>query len=336
MNNVIIVPKKKLPTSYLERQIFIDGYFQGHQPVILSEDNDNLKIYLQTPKARDFYIEDLSNGLKWWDSNITLMDIPFSFKMGQHGLITLLDSWSLLSWSRWLSSPANTQHKEIILLHLDDHQDLMSPKVGFNNGLYYDFITNKQINFNDQNSVINSILSGSIGIGSMITPLVYMVNKIHIFHWKQTINKQLKHGGYRLSKKFITEPILCDSTSRISIELLKENDINITNNSSYFLSSSIEEIIEKLPKNIPIFLHVDMDFFNNRYNGSSNWEENFDKHDPGIEEQQVIMRKFFETLSAYDLISRITNTAIAISPGFYPVEYWKLGMDSLIKEAIQH
>jgi hypothetical protein len=77
-------------------------------------------------------------------------------------------------------------------------------------------------------------------------------------------------------------------------------------------------------------VHIDLDFFNNRYNWNSDWHEQPDRHDPSTER---ILDRIGDVVEALlPLRSRIVDIAIGISPGFFPAEFWQPAYDELIRE----
>jgi hypothetical protein len=68
----------------------------------------------------------------------------------------------------------------------------------------------------------------------------------------------------------------------------------------------------------PILLHVDMDYFNNRYDGDGDWRERTAILDPGPDEVLAQVDRLTSTLREANLVSRIEDAVIAFSPGFFP------------------
>lgn len=80
----------------------------------------------------------------------------------------------------------------------------------------------------------------------------------------------------------------------------------------------------------PCLLHIDMDYFNNRYNASTSWMENKDRHDPPFDRQKILMDALFEGLKSILKLTEVCYVMIGISPSFYPVEYWRDGLRYLV------
>src|SRR5205823_4355086 len=100
-------------------------------------------------------------------------------------------------------------------------------------------------------------------------------------------------------------------------------DASLTNIAgTYRLTSRLDYWLAELP-DAPVLLHVDMDYFNNRYNGDSDWSERRSCHDPGLAEIVGRIDDLFDALSRYRVDSRIENVTVALSPGFFPAELWE-------------
>ena len=79
----------------------------------------------------------------------------------------------------------------------------------------------------------------------------------------------------------------------------------------------------------PILVHIDMDYFNNRYDGDSDWEI----RDPGFNASSTEIRAKIDELAsalcAPHIAPRIEDIVIAYSPGFFPAEYWQQANEQL-------
>jgi hypothetical protein len=87
-----------------------------------------------------------------------------------------------------------------------------------------------------------------------------------------------------------------------------------------------------------ILLHFDMDYFNNRYNASSDWMH-MSGFDPNLELQfqhiECIVKNLRKILEKNSLV----YVLIGLSPSFYPVEFWHDALGyltySLLKIGVQ-
>lgn len=83
--------------------------------------------------------------------------------------------------------------------------------------------------------------------------------------------------------------------------------------SSYLVSRDAQQMVANLPDAAPIVVHIDLDYFNNRFNGDSDYMTNENRHDPPISE---VKRMADDLLAALSTVScRIVSVAVGISPG---------------------
>ena len=83
---------------------------------------------------------------------------------------------------------------------------------------------------------------------------------------------------------------------------------------------------------LPCLLHIDMDYFNNRYNASTSWKENQDRHDPAFSQQKFAMDNMIASIENLCKNVEIRYVLIGISPSFYPSEFWEDGLNYSINE----
>lgn len=98
---------------------------------------------------------------------------------------------------------------------------------------------------------------------------------------------------------------------------------------SYTLTSSLNNWLDDLPKESVLLLHVDGDYFNNRYDGDSDWQTHALIHDPPEKQVQRSINEFCDALQSLD--GRINDMTVALSPGFFPAEYWQGTVDAILR-----
>jgi hypothetical protein len=72
----------------------------------------------------------------------------------------------------------------------------------------------------------------------------------------------------------------------------------------------------------PILLHIDMDYFNNRYDGDSDWQLHAPRHDPSEDRVVEMVDELFDAVAMTGANDRVEDVAVGISPGFFPGELW--------------
>lgn len=316
------VRKSSLPESETERQCLVEEYFPEHLPTV-TDKGDHFEIRLERPSSPyGSYMLDseIYEKLEWWKPETRIRDIPVEKKFLNRGIFAMEDQWSPLSWSMYFQKRGFIL-EELILLHVDDHKDMMSPRIGKNSeGQYLDFITKNYFSLLDPESVTSAILSGALGKGSILSPLIWQVEKIHVRH----LTVRPDPYAYSLERVYIPDAILGDSLLRISLEQkeIEESD-SLLNTSNYIATSNIDTWPNHLPDGVPIFLHIDMDFFNNRFDGNSAWQETGRCHDTSLEMQLNLVKKIFDVLKDKNLERRIADVSLCLSPSFFPAEFWQ-------------
>jgi len=314
-----------LPSHEVERLEFLSSYFTERE--INCQLIDGFwSIHLSWPQDPLFYIDNLlEKNIKKWDSNLKINQIPKAYKRGANYLEALNDNWSLYGWSHWIQNFQDGLFPEkLTIIHLDDHDDLMSPKTFLREGKLYDMFANKIISIKDPQSIKAAILSGAIGIGEFIVPLLWELPCVEIRHlcqkeqsWKQ-YSLDLQPYKDKLWYKLDRVGVIY---SLYSQQMQKH----------VYTKSSDPSLVLYGIDDSPILLHIDLDYFNNRYDGSSDWKEKNIGLDPTCSEIIFKMQSFFQLLRENSLLSRIAYTTIGISPGFFLLEYWLKSLE-LIRE----
>ena len=169
------------------------------------------------------YIDpNILKGLSWWSTSLTNSDVPFAVRQDRGFPLALCDCWTLLAWSRWLRSRAarkNILPNELVLVHVDDHDDLMSPRIVRQEMSWVDEITRQEFSLINPTSVSSAIESGAVGIGSFIVPLLCQVPLVHIRHLCATGYSTSRQGFYRLEQEDVRDALLAPGAIRQSVKL---------------------------------------------------------------------------------------------------------------------
>jgi hypothetical protein len=297
-------------------------YFAERIPTSVLDRDGSWRVSLGVPPTADFYIDpQLDQGLSWWGCSVT--DIPFSYQMMQGVFVSLSDAWTLLSASRWLgrqdSSPAH-----LTIIHLDDHDDLMCPRLAANDDLFADLLTGHSVDLRKPTSVEAAINSGAIGMGSFLVPLLHTLPFVDIRHLCDTNYARKRTGRYWLVRTHERDKVIAPQVRRPSVRLDPIADPMAVPDrvaGTYQVRNDEIALLADLEEG-PILLHIDLDFFNNRFDGDSDWRGDAHRHDPSGDE---VMRRLDRVLDALaPLRHRIVDVTIGISPGFFPAELWQL------------
>jgi hypothetical protein len=321
-NKIIMVDKNLLPANEEIGMDVIFDYFPDHEIEITETPTH---YHLELNRSDFLYCENVEKGLR--DFGIDKNEVRYFHILGQKSFFCLLESWIPFGWSKFITETQYLPEK-LSLIHLDDHTDLMSPKISITNNRWTDMLTRKSVSFSEPDSIRMAIESGAITVGSMMTPLIHHIRNVDVFHLMQNVDTVVQC----LEKDKHPDTLIDPSQKRISINFL-ENSYNKSMKSNIYLKTShLSEIIKNIKPEAEIFLHIDMDYFNNRYNGSTDWANYSLKYNLSLDEQKIVMRIFCQKILDAGLVSRIKHVSIGVSPSFYPAEFWKEGTIFLLSE----
>lgn len=312
----------KKPTGNID---VIFYHFSNHEIEII-EQNSYYQLILN--RKSFLYCEDFVQGLKLL--GINEKDVLRYYNLGVQNIFSLLESWIPYGWSHFFAN-RNSIPKKLTIIHLDDHSDLMSPFIYVEDinkkKNWKDIFTGCSINILNPESIKKAVESGAITLGSILTVLVFAVENINILHLKQNTRTILRY----IKKDIESDPLIVPKQHRMSVKLLKSPAMNTVQYGKYIRSSDINELIRNVPCDSDIFLHIDMDFFNNRYNGSTDWNME-GSHDPDINQQKGVINSICNEIMKSSLINKILHVSIGLSPSFYPTEYWCNGLTTVLNE----
>jgi len=254
------------------------------------------------------------------------------------GLISLDDAWTLFAWSHWLKDRYERQNPplEVAIIHVDDHRDMMSPRIAWDGTCWYDLLTGRSFTIFDPESVQAGILSGAIGVGSFFAPFVHELPSVLVRHLSLSAGWVEDSREWWLLRETNEDTIIRPGLLRpeIGMTLMGPNSPEHGDDrvaGRYRFTRTYERCFSDLP-NCPILLHIDLDYFNNRYDRDSDWREKPGRHDPGEEEILAKVDELFAALNQFGVAQRIENITVALSPGFFPAEFWR----STVERVEQH
>jgi hypothetical protein len=317
------VARSLLPENEEARYDRLFDYF-GSRLQSCSLHDDGWLLTLGWPKDAARYKDpNILKGLSWWSPKMTIGEVPFAVRQEVGFQLALNDCWSLLAWSRWLAGRAAKDDlpTDLVLLHVDDHDDLMSPLIVNQSQRWVDAITKKEFSLLKPGTVSSAIESGAVGVGSFIAPLLHQVPRVHIRHLCVTGYITSRRGAYSVDIGERLDDLLATGASRQSLKLTSASPERAVAGHSYHVASNPSDWLVALP-NAPVLLHIDLDFFNNRFNGDSDWRNRPDRHDPVLPDILASVDAVFASLSAERVLQKVVDMTVAISPRFFPAEFW--------------
>lgn len=326
----VTVARDLLPEEGGERARFLKRYF-CELAVSSREAPEGWSITIGRPDRDDFYIDpELARGLEWWTEKYGRVDIagiPYAVHRRPGMQLSLNDSWTIYSWSRWLKESLTSGRKpeSLTLLHLDDHDDLMPPRVLIEGDALLDPITGLAIDLWKPESVESAVRSGAIGIGSFMSPLLHLFPNVHVRHLCSTEYAKDRQGPHVVRPVRVIDELLAPGSVRPALEIMPVGDApgaaSLGDGHPYDVTDDLESWLKDLPDG-SVLIHVDMDYFNNRFNGDSDWVDFGPKYDPPLSDVLQRIDKVFDALAGEGVAERVVDFAVALSPGFFPADLW--------------
>jgi hypothetical protein len=307
-----------LPLDENERHARLRDYFCD-KDAVASPGRDGWDLKLTWPSGVERHIDaKLDLGLDWWDKGLKREDMALARRRSPKLLRCLYDSWTLASWCEWLKRRGGINTlSSLVLLHVDDHRDLGSPRIKRDGDAWRDLITGRPVSISKPDTVIQAIDSGAIGMGSFMTLFLEAVRLAEVRHLCQPPKVMVTRDFViRIGDSF--DDLLQPGASRPLTTLEPSSG---TGAGHYRLTPHIEDWLEGIEGG-PLLLHIDMDYFNNRYDGDSDWCVRPVHHDPPTEEIFARIEELSQSLRRRGLIEAIEDVVFAFSPGFFPAELW--------------
>jgi len=327
----ISVDRELLPENEHDRNEFLKKYF-CELTVSAKEAPKGWVLSLGRPTSTEFYIDPgIVSGLDWWSKNYGKVDvagIPFAHHRRPGMQLSLNDSWTIYSWSRWLKQSITHDMKSqaITLLHVDDHDDLMTPRIVNGGEAWVDSISGLALDLWLPETVASAVRSGAIGIGSFMSPLLHLFPSVNVRHLCSTEYSKDRQGAYSVRTLQKTDELLAPGGLRPALKLERvdnasDSSLDGGQGHPYIVTDDLIRWVADLPEG-PILIHIDMDYFNNRFNGDSNWVDDGPKYDPPLKDVLRRIDQLFYSLESEGVAERVIDFAVALSPGFFPTDLW--------------
>ena len=312
------IPLDRLPEQPGARHGALRDYFCDKDAEAV-RDGDFWDLRLDWPGGEERHVDPaLDEGLRLW-RGIGRDEMALAQRRSGRVLRALYDTWTLHSWSEWFARARHPQDAPLTILHVDDHRDLAAPRLFRRAGGLVDPITGMPFDFSLPDTVRSAVESGAVGMGSFLTPFLHWFPSADVRQLGQA-PKVLGTTDYAIELTNEVDEFLEPGAERPAVRLVASASGN--GRGRYRITNDLARWVENVAPG-PILLHVDMDYFNNRYDGDVDWHERPDVLDPDLEDVLRQVDRVAGALSGAGLVSRIEDAVIAFSPGFFPAEFWE-------------
>ncbi|MBT9293118.1 hypothetical protein [Prosthecodimorpha staleyi] len=316
----------RLPDDDARRHAILRDYFCDKDASVVRTP-DSWSLTLSWPGAPERHIDpDLDVGLDWW-GGIRREDMALAWRRDGRLLRCLYDSWTLASWAHWLERRGPNALEAVVILHVDDHRDLGSPRLVDEGSTWRDLISGRECDLRVPTSIIAAIESGAIGMGSFMTPFLAVAPRAEVRHLCQP-PKALRTQDFEIRRTTKPDDLLEPGAPRLDVELLLVAPS--LGPGQYRMTPSIDDWLSGIDGR-PILLHVDMDYFCNRFDGDSDWASRAERLDPSPEVIHRRIDDIVEALNAHGVVEQIEDVVVAFSPGFFPAKLWSQADERLTR-----
>lgn len=235
--------------------------------------------------------------------------------------ICLEDSWSGYFIARRLAERRTSE--PLLLIHLDDHTDMMPTLLSFERGGLHDPHTVRCFEPANPADWSSAIGCGAISIGSWLTALYYLDQAVHVRH--------LTHGHNRLDDgAHVVVPRTISISGLPHARFVAVDRQSASAGSSlgtYRSGSDPAALFDGLPEG-RMLVHVDLDYFVNDYNGNIGAQPELPI---GRLRKRASARldAFLEAMQRHGICPE--RWVVSTSPGFCSVRHWPVLLAALAK-----
>lgn len=239
---------------------------------------------------------------------------------GRSVVFSLVHAWALIAPAAIHQGAAETPINWVI--HVDDHTDLMELIVRPSGkaGALVDQISDAMIYLNNEESITSAIWRGALHKGNFLTAFVAGNPDCKVVHVKR----------FAPASDFA----LLEYSPTIEVAGRGVRGYGLRRNTSRGGETAVWFQRRSLPRELPlasgggVWLDIDMDFFCNRWNGDS---DRRGVSTPNAEAARIDKRigRLLRDLSRATWLPDVLAVSVAVSPGFFPSEYWRTAVASL-------
>lgn len=312
-----------LPADPADRRALLDWYFPRRLAEATPRDDGRWDVSVRPFDEAEMHVDPrLEDGLRWWDPALALPDLPAAVRGTGANQLSLEDAWTAVALSRWL---ADRPGERMTILHVDDHTDLMEPLLSRRAaGGWKDLLTAADVDLRRPATVAAAVASGAIGVASFFTPFIFDVAQGEIRHLRASAGAA-GSDLMRLLPRDRSDELLEPGAVRPAIELATPGAAP-DDGWSYRVTSDPSAWLAELARG-PLMLHIDFDYFCNRFNGDSDWHEYPHDNDVGQQEIERRVDRMVAALAEAGVAGAVQSVCGALSPGFFPAEYWAMTVE---------
>lgn len=219
------------------------------------------------------------------------------------------DSWSgyFIAESIW-----QQHHTDLVLLHLDDHADMMPTLLASAGDARRDPIRDVPFDPHNLPDWSAAISSGAVCIGNHVTALFHRCCHVHVRHLRERgPHTALQQVSCSIRRYEIAPTI---EFADIALTSATPNAVG-----TYMAQPDPVTLLRDMPLGA-LIIHIDLDYFINDFNGSFRGDDYCPDTSLRVIAQQRIDR-FFTGLSSLD--RPVVRWLIATSPGFCCAQHWE-------------
>jgi hypothetical protein len=236
-------------------------------------------------------------------------------------VFSLAHCWALWGWSRALPDLAT---EPITVIHLDAHADLQTPAlVCTEDPTRFSAPAGPWVlDLGDPVSIEDMIERGFVGIGGFLAPLLYANRECDLIHVEPQVGAP---EGARLA---FLNPCQVPHRTLAGVHNRPTARCQGSSGQVYLCTDNLTDL-ERLDLRRTVLLDIDMDYFCNRFEETTNGSSSLAGEDdcwPRIEDS---IGRLGDILTAVSWRHQVRAVSVALSPGFFPSEYWEASVAKL-------
>jgi hypothetical protein len=262
--------------------------------------------------------------LSEYSGEVTVSNAPTYKKSTAQFDLCFEDCWTGYFLAQRFRARDNEDSRDLLFIHLDDHEDMMPTLLEVYNGALKDPSTDAAFDPTAADDWTSAIGTGAITIGSFITPLYHSGTRIHVRH----IN-----NSARCSDLEYVSPVGCRYAPIPGKEFAALERLAFATpkcNGTYRVGPDAGDVLRDTPKTWTV-VHFDLDYFMNDFNGARR-EALLLTTELCLEVTRK-MDRLFKVLRASE--TAVDRWMIATSPGFCSARHWPWLLDELSKRIEQ-